>query len=113
MTFRNRNPLFALIAITGAALSMPAMAQNTQDAQKRAVDAQTRSAPPAQTAADTATSAGAQSWGSLDADGDGTISKSEAQAHAGLAQIFDQADTDGDGRLTPEEYKAYVDAQQN
>lgn len=106
MTFRNRNPLFALIAVAGAVLSMPAMAQNTQDAQ-------TRSAPPAQAAADNATTAGAQSWGSLDADGDGAISKSEAQAHAGLAQIFDQADANGDGKLTPEEYKAYVDAQQN
>ncbi|RRU04014.1 EF-hand domain-containing protein, partial [Stenotrophomonas sp. 278] len=57
-------------------------------------------------------SGGGQTWASVDTDGNGTISKSEAQVNAGLAQVFDQADTNKDGELTPDEYKAYVAAQQ-
>ncbi|MDC6684876.1 EF-hand domain-containing protein, partial [Leclercia adecarboxylata] len=53
-----------------------------------------------------------QTWASVDTDGNGTISKAEAQVNAGLAQVFDQADTNKDGELSPDEYKAYVAAQQ-
>jgi len=48
----------------------------------------------------------------IDTDGNGTISKTEAQVNAGLAQVFDQADTNKDGELSADEYKAYVAAQQ-
>jgi hypothetical protein len=49
----------------------------------------------------------AQRWAKLDTDGDGRISKAEAQANAPrLAQRFDQLDANGDGFLTPEELRA-------
>ncbi len=35
------------------------------------------------------------------------ISRAEAQAHAGLAQVFDDADADKDGKLSADEYRAY------
>jgi len=111
MTVRNRNPLFALVAAAGAVLAVPAFAQQTQP------EPQTQQDPATQaqqgTAADAAAAAsGDQSWESLDTDGDGAISRTEAQAHAGLASIFDAADADKDGKLTTDEYRAYTAAQQ-
>jgi len=127
MTIRNRKPLIALIVAAGSVLAIPAMAQTAQQsaaqAQTQAAQAQ-QSAAQADQAADAATGAaaqasaqaggggGGQTWASVDTDGDGAISKTEAQVNAGLAQVFDQADTNKDGKLTPDEYKAYVAAQQ-
>ena len=49
----------------------------------------------------------AEHWKRLDADGDGKISKAEAQANAPrLAEHFDQIDANGDGFITPEELTA-------
>ncbi|MCW4456026.1 hypothetical protein OK348_14635 [Flavobacterium sp. MXW15] len=111
MTLRNRNSLFALVAAAGAALAFPAMAQ---DAQQQAAEAQERAAQAQQTdAAAAQASEGGQTWASVDTDGNGSISKQEAQVNAGLSQVFDQADANGDGQLTPDEYKAFVDAQNN
>ena len=46
-----------------------------------------------------------------DADGDGVVSRAEAEAHAPrLAKKFDRIDTDRDGRLTPDELRAYREA---
>ena len=39
----------------------------------------------------------------LDTDGDGQVSREEAQASPQLEQNFDQADADGDGQLGPQE----------
>jgi type II secretory pathway pseudopilin PulG len=128
MTIRNRKPLIALIVAAGSVLAIPAMAQTAQQsaaqAQTQAAQAQ-QSAAQADQAADAATGAatqasaqagggggGGQTWASVDTDGDGAISKTEAQVNAGLAQVFDQADSNKDGKLTPDEYKAYVAAQQ-
>ncbi|MFP5373334.1 MAG: hypothetical protein ACLGHW_00330 [Gammaproteobacteria bacterium] len=44
-----------------------------------------------------------------DADGNGSIDRSEAAADAGLAAQFDRFDADGDGRLSLAEYKAWRD----
>ena len=124
MTIRNRKPLIALIVAAGSVLAIPAMAQSAKQqaahAQNEAAQAQQAAAQAGQ-AADQATDAaaaasaqangGGQTWASIDTDGNGTISKTEAQVNAGLAQVFDQADTK-DGELSADEYKAYVAAQQ-
>jgi hypothetical protein len=125
MTIRNRKPLIALIVAAGSMLAIPAMAQSAKQqaahAQNEAAQAQQAAAQAGQ-AADQATDAaaaasaqangGGQTWASIDTDGNGTISKTEAQVNAGLAQVFDQADTNKDGELSADEYKAYVAAQQ-
>jgi hypothetical protein len=62
-------------------------------------------AQPAESAAD----AGKElSWADLDADGNGSLSKPEAQRHAGLANVFAQADADANSELTADEYRAYL-----
>jgi hypothetical protein len=125
MTTRIRKPLIALIVAAGSVLAIPAMAQSAQQsaaqAQNQAAQAQQAAAQAGQ-AADSAAGAaaqasqqasgGGQTWASVDTDGNGTISKTEAQVNAGLAQVFDQADSNKDGELSPDEYKAYVAAQQ-
>ncbi|WP_349984742.1 EF-hand domain-containing protein [Stenotrophomonas sp. WHRI 8082] len=133
MTIRNRKPLIALLVAAGSVFALPAMAQSA--AQNRAADAQAQAvqaqqaaaaagnqAAEAGNAADQAThaagqaaaqaSGGGQTWASIDTDGNGTLSKSEAQVNAGLAQVFDQADTNKDGELSADEYKAFVQSQQ-
>ena len=62
----------------------------------------------------TRSSAGGQgpSWADLDADGNGNLSKQEAQRHAGLSGVFADADTDANGELTADEYRGYVQKQQ-
>jgi hypothetical protein len=46
------------------------------------------------------------SFKSLDTDGDGYISRSEAEDRDVVAQHFDAADQDGDDKLSPSEYRA-------
>jgi hypothetical protein len=49
----------------------------------------------------------AEHWKKLDADGDGKVSKAEAQANAPrLAEHFDQLDANKDGAISAEEMKA-------
>jgi hypothetical protein len=52
------------------------------------------------------------SWADLDADGNGNLSKQEAQRHAGLSNVFAEADADADGELTADEYRGYIQEQQ-
>ena len=49
---------------------------------------------------------GAERFKKLDADGDGRISRAEAQAAPRLAAHFDDLDANKDGFLTPDELKA-------
>ncbi len=53
---------------------------------------------------------GKSSWESLDTDGNGSLSVSEASALESMAKVFPQADSDGNGELTAAEYKAWFTA---
>jgi hypothetical protein len=53
------------------------------------------------------------SWADLDADGNGNLSRQEAQRHAALSNVFAEADADANGELTADEYRAYVQEQQS
>lgn len=129
-----RNAVIALIAMAAAATTPLAFAQSasmaTQDevqqsamqqqaqveAQSRAAEQQRNAASPQATGAATqaaqqsgaSSGQGQQGWADVDTDGNGTISKQEATANAGLTQIFDQADADTNGELTPDEYKSFI-----
>ncbi len=51
----------------------------------------------------------APTFATADADHDGRLSREEAAAVPGLAQLFGQIDRDHDGRLTREEIAAAAD----
>lgn len=51
-------------------------------------------------------------WTRLDADGDGRISASEANADADVGSHFAMMDSDGDGFLSAQEYRAHAMAMQ-
>lgn len=65
-------------------------------------------APAAMAQEASAAAQGGQSWASLDTDGNGSLSKSEAAGHSALGQVYDQADTDADGQLTADEYRNFI-----
>ncbi|ADV28379.1 EF-Hand, Calmodulin [Pseudoxanthomonas suwonensis 11-1] len=74
--------------------------------------APTQGGTPAATQAPQSGSGQGQSWADLDKDGNGSISRDEAKAHAALSGVFATADTDGDGELTAEEYRTFIQNQQ-
>lgn len=49
----------------------------------------------------------ARVWTNADTDGDGVVSRSEADKSPSLAQIFTRADRDGDGVVRKEEHEAF------
>ena len=49
-----------------------------------------------------------QIFGTLDQDGDGYLSKSEASSEAPLSASFDRHDKDGDGKISKAEFEAYL-----
>jgi hypothetical protein len=51
--------------------------------------------------------AAAERFKALDTNGDGRISRAEAQAAPALAAHFDQIDANKDGQVTPKEFRAY------
>lgn len=98
-----RKPLTGLLAL-GVALAMPlAFAQEADEFGEQPPT-------PTEQAAPTAPQ-GQVTWGDLDTDGDGNLSRAEAAALPELASVFDQADADGDGVLTPQEYQEYAASQ--
>lgn len=54
-----------------------------------------------------ASGSGAMSFGSLDKDKDGNISKSEAKKDKSLSDQFKTVDTDSDGKLSETEFQTY------
>lgn len=124
-----RTPLVTMLAL-GSALAMPlALAQSAvtpevRAAEKAAMESaaaaqDAQSTPPTSTqdtSAQDGTATGAPpagrqlGWNDVDADGNGTISRTESAALPALAAVFDQADADGDGELTADEYRAHAAA---
>ena len=49
-------------------------------------------------------------WADLDANGNGSLSVTEAAPIESLAKVFPKADKDGNGELTADEYKAWLAA---
>ena len=113
MNILSRKTVLAAVALM-ATLSAPlAFAQSAE--------ASAGTVPPAEAAAQAeagaqgataATQTGAEpakkSWVDVDADKDGSLSRTEASTVPALAQVFEQADANADGTLTTDEYKAYV-----
>jgi Ca2+-binding EF-hand superfamily protein len=48
---------------------------------------------------------GGERWAQLDRNNDGTIDRSEAEAHPKLLEHFERIDRDGDGRLSRQEVR--------
>ncbi|MBO9716569.1 MAG: EF-hand domain-containing protein [Pseudoxanthomonas sp.] len=108
----NRNPRrTAGLLVLGMVAAIP-LAFAGQDASPTAA----KNPPPASMAdgQPAAQSSGGQglSWAELDADGNGNLSRQEAQRHAALGKVFTEADADADGELTANEYRAYLQKRQ-
>ena len=108
-TKRNRNTLATLSFALASAFAAPAaFAQSaptaTQDPaaqpapQQRATEAAPQAAPAQKT------------WAELDANGNGSLSASEAAPIDSLTKVFAKADKDGNGELTADEYKTWLAA---
>ena len=110
-TSRNKNTLAILSFALASALAAPgAFAQSTTAAPEAATQATTTTqATPQQPteAAPQATAPAQKTWGELDANGNGSLSVSEAAPIESLSKVFPKADKDGNGELTAEEYKAW------
>ena len=95
---RNRNTLAILSFALASALAAPAFAQSapmtTQD------PAAAQSAPQQATEAAPQAAPAQKTWAELDANGNGSLSASEAAPIEGLSKVFAKADKDGNGELT-------------
>ncbi|WP_372016312.1 EF-hand domain-containing protein [Pseudoxanthomonas sp. 10H] len=98
------------LLILGMATAPLAFAQQDTSA-TRAESPQATGAAEQQPAQSTAGGQGL-SWADLDADGNGTLSKQEAQRHAGLSNVYADADADANGELTADEYRGFVQKRQ-
>jgi len=112
-TSRNRNTLAILSFALASALAAPsAFAQsapaNPQDPAAPAAPTAAQQAPP--TVAAPQSEPARKSWSELDANGNGSLSASEAAPIESLSKVFPKADKDGNGELTADEYKAWLAA---
>lgn len=116
MTQRNDIRAHLMIALA-AAFATPAFAQSADAAQMQDSQAQAQAQSQTDTQAQPTQDQPAQPqsatpkstrWADLDADKNGSLSKSEADAVPSLGAVFDKADANADGALTGDEYKAYV-----
>ena len=114
----NNTRLTTAFLILGMVAAAPlAFAQSaTATDEATAGNAQARTPPAAdatqQAQARSATPPPGTSWESLDTDGNGTLSKDEAQRHEGLARVFAEVDVDANGELTADEYRTFAENQQ-
>ena len=104
---------FALAAALAAptAFAQSATTQQAQDPQQAPPQeaSQQQAAPTAATPAPQAAGEqGKKNWNDLDANGNGTLSATEAASMDSLAKVFPKADANGNGELTQDEYKTWV-----
>ncbi|KAF1687375.1 calcium-binding protein [Pseudoxanthomonas broegbernensis] len=112
MTHPRLIPGFLILGLAAAPLAMAQTAPtDAQPAQAESTHAPATGAAEQQAHQSAARGEGL-SWADLDADGNGNLSRQEAQRHAGLANVFAEADSDADGELTGDEYRSYVQKQQ-
>jgi hypothetical protein len=112
-TNRNKNTLAILSIALASALAAPAAFAQSAPAnpQDPAAQAAPQSAPPAEAAPQATDPAQkTKTWAELDANGNGSLSVTEAAPIESLAKVFPKADKDGDGELTADEYKAWLAA---
>lgn len=89
-----------------AAFAQSAPTTNTQDPAAQSMSQQQ----PAPTEAAPAAAPVQKTWAELDANGNGSLSVTEAAPIESLAKVFPKADKDGNGELTADEYKAWLAA---
>jgi len=111
-TNRNTNTLAMLSFALASAMAAPAAF--AQSAPTTPQDPAAQSAPQQQVPTEAAPPAAAapaqKTWADLDANGNGSLSVTEAAPIESLAKVFPKADKDGNGELTAEEYKAWLAA---
>ena len=102
-TKRNRNTLAILSFALASAFAQSAPTATQDPAAQPAPQQQaTEAAPQAAPAQKT--------WAELDANGNGSLSASEAAPIDSLTKVFAKADKDGNGELTADEYKSWLAA---
>lgn len=106
----NRNTLALLSFALASAMAAPAaFAQSAATTpQDPAAQAAPQQAPVTQAAP--AVAPAQKTWSELDANGNGSLSATEAAPIESLAKVFGKADKDGNGELTADEYKAWLAA---
>lgn len=107
---KKTNTLAILSCALASALAAPAaFAQSapTTTAQDPAAQSMPQQQP---TEAAPAAAPAQKTWAELDANGNGSLSVTEAAPIESLAKVFPKADKDGNGELTADEYKAWLAA---
>ena len=108
-TKRNRNTLAILSFALASAFAAPAAF--AQSAPTATQDPAAQPAPQQQATEAAPQAAPAQkTWAELDANGNGSLSASEAAPIDSLTKVFAKADKDGNGELTADEYKSWLAA---
>ena len=108
-TKRNRNTLAILSFALASAFAAPAAF--AQSAPTATQDPAAQPAPQQQATEAAPQEAPAQkTWAELDANGNGSLSASEAAPIDSLTKVFAKADKDGNGELTADEYKSWLAA---
>lgn len=99
LSFALASALAAPAAFAQSAPTSPQDPASQATPQQQPTEAAPQAAAPAQ-----------KTWADLDANGNGSLSATEAAPIESLAKVFPKADKDGNGELTADEYKAWLAA---